>query len=270
MARPIITLITDFGLKDHFVAVMKGVILGIAPDCQVVDITHCIPSHDVLEAAIVLRASHSFFPKGTIHLVVVDPGVGTSRRPILIGTQKYFFVGPDNGVLSLSCDLETPVEVVHLTSKQYFLTPTSNTFHGRDIFSPVAAWLSKGISSELFGERVPNFVRLQFPTVKRTGETFIGRVLRIDRFGNLITNVSREDIAPIGKRIDQLVIELGGKTVGQLRNSYADAEADEVFSIWGSSGLLEISVNQASAAKLLQAYKNQEFVLRVLPGNENR
>jgi len=269
-ARQIITLITDFGLNDHFAAVMKGVILGIAPKCQLIDITHCIPSHDVLEAAIILRASYTFFPEGTIHVVVVDPGVGTSRRPILIATEKYYFVGPDNGVLSLACDLEDSVEVVHLTSKQHFLSPTSNTFHGRDVFSPVAAWLSKGTPPDLLGERASNFVRLQFPLVKRTGETFIGRVLRIDRFGNLITNISREDIVGVGRRIDKLVIELGGKTIGHTRNAYAEAPADEVFSIWGSSGLLEISVNQASAAERLQAYRNQEFVLRVLPGNQSR
>ena len=264
VARPIIALMTDFGLVDPFVAVMKGVMLGIAPDCRIVDITHYIPPQDVLEAALVLRASYRFFPDGTIFVVVVDPGVGSSRRPILITTETQFFVGPDNGVLSLACGLEARCDAFHLTSQKYFLEPVSNTFHGRDLFSPVAAWLSRGTAPELLGERVPSFVRLEFPVVRRSGDTLIGSLLRIDRFGNLITNISREDLSTLGAGAAVQTIQIGGKTITRICSAYAEAEPDEIFAIWGSSGLLEISANRDSAAQILQANRHQNVLLHLV------
>lgn len=266
-ARPIITLITDFGLADPFVGVMKGVMLGIAPEVHILDITHCVPSHNVLQASLVLRASYRFFPKGTIHVVVVDPGVGSSRYPILVVTQSYYFIGPDNGVLSLACELEDQAQIFHLTSQKYFLNPVSQTFHGRDIFAPVAAWLSRGTAPDLLGGRIPSLVKLDFPRVRRKGSTLVATVLHTDKFGNLVTNISSQDLPTLEKQSLDFVIQLGDKTISRLRRSYAEASPGEIFSIWGSSGLLEISMNQASAAETLSVEEGQEFVIVLQPAS---
>jgi len=258
LARPLVTLTTDFGLEDPFVGVMKGVLLGIAPEIQIVDITHSIPSHDVLQASLVLRASYRYFPEGTIHIAVVDPGVGSPRRPILVVTKRYFFIGPDNGVLSLACELEDQEQVLHLTSRKHFLNPVSNTFHGRDIFSPVAAWLSRGTAPNLLGEEVPSLVKLDFPRVQRNGNSLTAVVLYADKFGNLVTNISVDDM-PAPEKGSPFVIQLGDRKISQLHSSYADGAPGEVFAIWGSSGLLEISMNQAPAAETLKIGKNREF-----------
>jgi S-adenosylmethionine hydrolase len=266
LVRPIITLTTDFGLEDPFVGAMKGVILSIAPEVTIVDLTHHIPSHDILEAALVLRSSYSYFPHGSIHLVVVDPGVGSTRRPILVVTEKYFLVGPDNGILSLIQELENPTEIFHLSNQKYFLSPVSSTFHGRDIFSPVAAWICRGIPPEQLGTSVGDLVRLSLPRVRREDErTIVGTILRTDRFGNLVTNICTQDLClPERDSISSsFAIEIGGRTITQLLSCYAEASPGAVFAIWGSSGLLEISVNQASAAEILQARRNQEFKVKL-------
>ena len=265
-AKPIITLTTDFGLGDPYVGVMKGVILSIAPDAAIVDITHLIQSHDIVEAALVLRSSYSFFPPGTIHVIVVDPGVGSCRLPILLATEKYFFVGPDNGVLSPVHRLAQQAEIFHLTATEYFLKPVSNTFHGRDIFSPVAAWLSEGIDPMQLGKRISDLQELKIRLVRKIDENrMIGTVLRTDKFGNLITNVSKQELSLPGKDRVPFVVRIADKTITQLRSSYAEAAPGELFAVWGSSGLLEISVNQASAAEILQASKDQEFVVELRP-----
>ena len=267
IARPVITLTTDFGWVDHFAGVMKGVILGISPDTTIVDITHGIQSHDIVEAALVLRASYSFFPRGAIHVVVVDPGVGSTRWPILITTKNYAFVGPDNGVLSPIYHLENHPQVYHLTAEEYFLKPISNTFHGRDIFSPVAAWLGRGIDPSRFGQKVSSPVELTLPTVRKLGkDRIIGTVLRADKFGNLTTNITPADLSLPAQNSPSLVIEIGGQKITRLRQSYAEAASKEIFAIWGSSGLLEIAANQASAAEILQARRNQEFELEIRSG----
>jgi hypothetical protein len=261
ITRPLITLTTDFGLEDPFVGVMKGVILGIAPEVHIVDITHSVPSHDVVRASLILRAGYRFFPEGTVHVVVVDPGVGSLRRPILIATKRYFFIGPDNGVLSLACELEDQAQAFHLTSRKHFLEPVSKTFHGRDVFSPVAAWLSRGVAPDILGERVRSLVKLDFPQVRRNGNTLIARVLYADKFGNLVTNISTKDIPAPEEDSLPFVIQLGDREISRLRSSYAEAVPGEIFSIWGSSGLLEISMNQASAAETLKIDKNREFLI---------
>jgi len=246
---------------------MKGVILGINPETTIVDISHGIQSHDVMGAALVLRASYSFFPRGAIHVVVVDPGVGSSRRPILVTTENYAFVAPDNGVLSPIYHLEKETQVYHLTAEEYFLKPISNTFHGRDIFSPVAAWLGLGIDPSRFGQKTSSLVELTLPTVRKLGkDRVIGTVLRADKFGNLITNLSQADLSLPAQHSPSLVIEIGGRKVTRLRQSYAEAASEEIFVIWGSSGLLEIAAKQASAAEILQARTNQEFEVEILSG----
>ena len=192
--RPIITLTTDFGTNDHFVGVMKGVILDIVPEAEIVDICHAVQAFDVLDGALTISQAYSYFPTRTVHVVVVDPGVGTARRPILASSDKYHFVAPDNGVLSLVYAREERMHVRHITSEHYFLQPVSNTFHARDIFAPVAAYLAKEVDTLKFGEEVEEYVRFSAPKPKAVDANRLrGVVLKVDRFGNLITNITPQD-----------------------------------------------------------------------------
>jgi S-adenosylmethionine hydrolase len=242
----IITLTTDFGLKDPFVGAMKGVILGIAPNVQIVDITHDIPSYDVLEASLVLYEACRYFPDGTIHVVVVDPGVGSARRPLaLSGNVKGadpIFIAPDNGVLSLVSDSAT---ARHITNVNLFRNPVSQTFHGRDIFAPVAAHLAAGAPIEAVGPTVIDFVALSSfrnPTV-----------LRVDKFGNLQTNLRRNQLG------SGFVIRVGKTEVRRIVSNYAEATPGEFFAIEGSAGLIELCLNQDSAANRLNLKRGAEF-----------
>ncbi len=259
-SKSIITLTTDFGLSDPFVGILKGVICSIAPEASIIDITHGISSHDVVEAALSLRTSFHFFPAGTIHVAIVDPGVGTSRLPLLLATEKYFFVGPDNGLFWPIYQSAREKTVVQLTCEDYFLKPVSHTFHGRDIFAPVAAWLAKGVDPLQMGEVVDKPMVLNIPDVRKIGaRKLIGTILSIDKFGNLITNLLPEDLPPTEGESTPYVFQIGSHRITQLRRAYAGASPGELFAIWGSTGHLEISVNQASAAALLDVKKNQEF-----------
>ena len=263
-SRPIITLITDFGLEDPFVGVMKGVIYSINPEAAIVDITHGIASHDILEAALAVRSSYGFFPPGTIHVAVVDPGVGTSRRPLLLVTENHCFVGPDNGLFwPVYQSVSNPL-ALQLTEEEYFLRPVSHTFHGRDIFAPVAAWLSKGVDPRKMGKPVSTPTELNIPGIRKIGSSkLIGTVLRVDKFGNVITNLTAEDLPPTEGASTPYLIHIGSRRISQFRRAYAGATPGELFAIWGSSGRLEISVNQASAAILLGAHKGQEFDVEI-------
>src|SRR6266513_2460018 len=195
--RPIVTLTTDFGLNDHFVGTMKGVILKIVPNAEIVDICHSVQAFDILDGALALAQAYFYFPPRTVHLVIVDPGVGSARRPIVASSEEYNFVAPDNGVLSLMYAREERLSVRHITSDHYFLQPLSNTFHGRDIFAPVAAYLAKGVVDEKFGEEITDFVRFNAPKPKAVdANTLRGVVLKVDRFGNLVTNITPAD-APL-------------------------------------------------------------------------
>ena len=193
--RPLITLTTDFGLNDHFVGTMKGVILDIVPEAEIVDICHAVQAFDVLDGALTIAQAYSYFPNGTVHMVVVDPGVGTARRPILLSTGRHYFVAPDNGVLSLVYAREERLQVRHIDAAHYYRQPVSNTFHARDIFSPVAAYLAKGVEVAKFGEEITDFVRFNAPKPKATdSKTLRGVVLKVDRFGNMITNFTPQDV----------------------------------------------------------------------------
>ena len=261
MARPIITLTTDFGSNDHFVGTMKGVILDIVPEAEIVDICHSVQAFDVLDGALTISQAYSYFPTRTIHVVVVDPGVGTARRPILASCDKYHFVAPDNGVLSLVYAREERMHVRHITSEHYFLQPVSNTFHARDIFAPVAAWLAKEVDSQKFGEEVEEYVRFNAPKPKAVDENRLrGVVLKVDRFGNLITNITPQD-APDAFR---------SQRARRSRSLWAAARSPkstmpmpkgapgEVFGILGSMGFLEIAANRGAAAQLTGASKGNE------------
>jgi S-adenosyl-L-methionine hydrolase (adenosine-forming) len=261
--RPLITLITDFGTVDHLVGTVKGVILNINPDVEIVDICHEIASFDIFDAALTLAESYRFFPSDTIHLVVVDPGVGSTRRPILARSLNYRFVAPDNGVLSLVYEREEALEVRHITASHYFLTPTSNTFHGRDIFAPVAAWLSKSVEADKFGEPISDFVRFASPKPKRLSENLVkGVVLKVDKFGNLVTNLRPEDIPDLASgNPSNLKFIINQHEITHLYASYSMGKGTEPFAIVGSSGFIEISLNRGSAAKALNANRGAEVSL---------
>jgi S-adenosylmethionine hydrolase len=258
--RPIITLTTDFGSNDHFVGAMKGVILDIVPDAQIVDICHAVQAFDVLDGALTISQAYSYFPNRTVHVVVVDPGVGTARRPIVASCDKYHFVAPDNGVLSLVYAREPRVHVRHITSEHYFLQPVSNTFHARDIFSPVAAYLAKEVDSLKFGEEIEDYVRFSAPKPKAVdGNRLRGVVLKVDRFGNLITNITPQDAPMIfGADPKAFKIVVGTREITELHNAYAEAAPGEVFGILGSMGFLEIAANRGAAAQLTGAGKGSD------------
>lgn len=249
MARPLITLTTDFGLSDHFVGTMKGVILGIQPEAGIVDISHEIHPFEVPEAAFVISQAHAFFPKKTIHVVVVDPGVGTSRRPILVEAADQYFIGPDNGVFTMILT-RYPAKVREITAVRYFLQNVSRTFHGRDVFAPCAAHLAKGVTPARFGKLIDNALRLSFEKPTRTAKrAWTGAVLQIDRFGNLITNYHTGEFGQIRQKPFSLLA--GMHPVERLASSYGEGQPGELFVIEGSSGYFEVASNQSSAAKLL-------------------
>ena len=257
--RPIITLTTDFGTNDHFVGAMKGVILDITPDAQIVDISHAVQAFDVLDGALAISQAYSYFPNGTVHVVVVDPGVGTARRPILASSDGYHFVAPDNGVLSMVYAREERIHVRHITSEHYFRVPVSNTFHGRDIFAPVAAYLAKQVDSHKFGDDIEDYVKFAAPRPKAAGENRMrGVVLKIDRFGNLISNVTPEDVPALFAESAKFKIVVGSREVTDIRKTFSEGAPGEVFGVIGSMGYLEIVSNRASAAQITGAGKGSE------------
>jgi S-adenosylmethionine hydrolase len=249
MPAPVITLTTDFGLSDHYVGVMKGVIVSICPRARIVDISHGVGAFEIAEAAFTISQAYRYFPRGTVHLVVVDPGVGTSRRPILAQAAGQNFIAPDNGVLSMIYAREKH-KVRAISSVRYFLQPVSNTFHGRDIFAPAAAHLAAGVAPARFGKPIADYLRLDFDKPVRTGRrAWTGAILKVDRFGNLVTNFSVEDFPDLDKRGFEMAA--GPQRIGMLARHYAERGPGEPFLIVGSAGYYEISVGQASAAKLL-------------------
>jgi S-adenosyl-L-methionine hydrolase (adenosine-forming) len=257
--RPIITLTTDFGTNDHFVGAVKGVILDIVPEAAIVDISHAIQAYDVLDGALAISQTYSYFPAGTVHMVVVDPGVGTTRRPIIASSDAYHFVAPDNGVLSMVYAKEERMHVRHVTSDHYFRQPVSNTFHGRDVFAPVAAYLAKMVDSHKFGEEIEDYVRFAAPRPKPVAENRLRAVvLKVDRFGNLITNVTPEDAPALFAGKVGFKIVVGSKEITAIRTAYAEGTPGEVFAILGSMGYLEIVANRAAAAQITGAGKGSE------------
>ncbi len=251
MKNRIITLLTDFGTKDHYVASMKGVILNINPECHLVDITHRVNAQDIEEGAFVLANAYSYFPKGTVHLCVVDPGVGGSRKPILLVTQNHFFVGPDNGLFTLVAQREKVKQVLVLTEKKYFLPKISRTFHGRDLFAPVAAHLSLGVKPAAFGYEIRSLkvIRFQRPVIKEG--RLSGKILHIDAFGNVISNID-EGILFQFRQGRPFVVRAGRKSVYGLKEGYWEGKKGETIALLGSSGFLEVSVRDGNARKILK------------------
>lgn len=241
----IITLTTDFGTQDWFAGTMKGVILGIAPRAAIVDITHDIPAGDIRAGAFALAAGYQFFPKGTVHVAVVDPGVGGARKAIAVQTANYFFVGPDNGVLSPALAREKIKTVHRLENTNYFLRPVSHTFHGRDIFAPIAAHLSRRVSIRKLGAAQKDFTGLSWPQPRVQRNRIEGEIVFIDRFGNAITNIESAVLnAP-----NHLEVLAGRKRLCPVRTFYQSVPVSRAVAVPGSSGFLEIAINGGSAAR---------------------
>ncbi len=250
MARRIIALLTDFGSRDHYAGTMKAVALGICPEVTLVDISHDIPPHDVLTAALELAASYKYFPPGTIFLVVVDPGVGSARRGIAADTGDYRFVAPDNGVLTAVFKETPPKRVVELTERRFARPTVSRTFEGRDRFAPAAGWLAKGVDLSMFGKAAGDYHQLAIPVPRVTDAAIIGDVLRIDRFGNLVTNIDRKLFEKFSQPAG-IEISAASHPVARVVGTYAEAAPDEVCALFGSTDHLEIAVNSGSASERL-------------------
>lgn len=251
-------MLTDFGLKDGFVGTMKGVILGINPSAKIVDISHDISPQNIMEASYVLKSSSPYFPAGTIFLVVIDPGVGSNRKAIIVKTSHFTYTGPDNGVLSGIYN-QAEDDVIEITNKDYLLPDISNTFHGRDIFAPVAAYLSTGISPYLIGTKIDNITYINNinPLIDNKN-TITGTIIYTDRFGNLITNLKENFFHEHGIKN----INIKGNIINGLSNSYSEKRPGELLAIKGSSGYIEIAVNQGHAGKLLQAGTNDTVIVK--------
>jgi S-adenosylmethionine hydrolase len=246
----LITLTSDFGLKDPYVAEMKGVILTINPQATIIDVTHCVEKFDIRVGAIMLASVASYFPKDTIHVAVIDPDVGTERRPILIQTKRSFFVGPDNGVLMLAAQNQGIEHLHEISNPKFMLPKVSNTFHGRDVFAPAAAHLDKGIKPSEFGPEITEAATPKFASVERRNSSLIGEVWHIDDFGNIITNISQKDL-PKNRVVNV-------KLPGVLQNisfgkTYAQAKPHDPLALIGSHGFLEIALNQGNAAEKFHA-----------------
>ncbi len=263
MARQIVTLTTDFGHNDHFVGVVKGVILKLAPETDIVDICHDVRPYDILDGAFTIAQAYRYFPPRTIHMVVVDPGVGTARRPIIATGDVYNFVAPDNGVLSFMYAKEPEHSVRHVTSEHYFLSPVSQTFQARDVFAPVTGWLARGVETHKFGDPITDYVRFAPPKPKPVNENTVqGVVLKVDRFGNLITNLTPEDLPRLFQEDPPpFKMTVGQKEVNKLNLAYAQSPAGEAFVVVGSSGYLEVSTNRGAANRILQADRGAQVVV---------
>lgn len=261
MARPIITLTTDYGTNDHLVGTLKGVILKINPEANIVDITHNVTPYDVLDGALAIGSAYSYFPARTIHAVVVDPGVGTDRRPLLVSGESHYFIAPDNGVLSLVYEREESLVVRHANVEHYYLQPVSKTFHGRDIFAPVAAWLSKGSQAAAMGDEITDHKRFAMPKPKAGEGGLKGVVLRVDSFGNLVTNFRAEDLPAQSLENGKVQFQLGKHTVSKLVDTFAKGAPGEAFAYVGSNGFVEIGINRGNASKSMGIARGVQITL---------
>lgn len=255
-----VTLTTDFGLKDPYVGAMKGAMLSVARDTAIVDITHLVSPGNVLEGAFILLGACGFFPKGTVHVGVVDPGVGSERKPVLVETDNYFFVGPDNGLFSLVARELGMKRAIELTNKKFFLPEVSSTFHGRDIFGPVAASLSQGTDPSEFGAELGKIRALDIPRPMTIENGLSGEVIYVDSFGNLITNIRKEDMDALGN--SGCEVSVAGQTLKGVKKTYSMTSEGTPLALVSSSGFLEVAVNSGSASELLKAAVGEAVKVR--------
>jgi len=260
--QPIITLTTDFGYQDHYVGVLKGVILRINPAATLVDITHAVPAHAITHAAFLLASSYSFFPAGTVHLAVVDPGVGTSRRPIVVDAGSHCFVGPDNGIFTFIYRKLATFTVYELSEPAFFLPVVSATFHGRDVFAPVAAHLSSGVPPFRLGQPIGDYCILTIPEPHRTRNILRGTILYVDGFSNLITNISARDLDMMGTP-GQLRVRIRATIIKGISAHYQAVNVGEALAIVGSTDLLEISIREGKAGQILDAHEGDDVIVEI-------
>ncbi|HEX7955909.1 MAG TPA: SAM-dependent chlorinase/fluorinase [Pyrinomonadaceae bacterium] len=249
----LVTLLTDFGTADYFVGALKGAVLAANPSARVVDITHEVPAYDIEAGAFTLRAAFETFPAGTVHVAVVDPGVGSARRGVAVAGRGHTFVGPDNGIFGHVYERVRPFRVFHLTNESFFRKDVSATFHGRDVFAPVAGALSRGVRAEELGPEVKDFVRLPAAAPERLPDgTLAGAVIHVDRFGNCVTNITPGDLLG-GTLAGGAHLRVGGREVRSFRRFFAEGAggSGEPFAVWGSAGFLEVAVFRGSAARSL-------------------
>lgn len=260
MAQRLITFTTDFGLNDHYVGTMKGVILNINAAAQIVDICNAVQSFDVLDGALTIVQAYPYFPADTVHLVVVDPGVGSTRRPLLVTTGKHVFIAPDNGVLSFVFEREERVSVRHISASHYFLQPVSSTFHGRDVFGAVAGWLSKGVEVAKFGDEITDYTRFAAPKPKPVnGKLLKGVILKVDKFGNLITNITPLDLPQLfAPEPPPFKVLIAKHEITKMTQSYSEGTPGEVFVVLNSMGFLEIACHRGSASHIVGAGKGSD------------
>ncbi len=263
MARPVVAFLSDFGTRDHYAGTLKAVVLSVCPDATLVDIGHEIPAHDVLAGALELAACYRYFPAGTVFLVVVDPGVGSSRRGIAADCGDYKFVAPDNGVLSAVFRESPPKKVVELTERKYARPTVSRTFEGRDRFAPAAGWLAKGIALVSLGRSIANFQTIDLPQPVVAAREITGEVVRVDRFGNLITNIDRRTLEHFSSGA-AIVISVGSRDIARIVATYAEAPGGELCALFGSTDHLEIAVNAGDAAQSLGLARGARVQVRLV------
>ena len=264
MARPTVAFLSDFGTRDHYAGTLKAVVLSVCPDATLVDIGHEIPPHDVVAGALELAACYKYFPAGTIFLVVVDPGVGSARRGLAAEAGDYKFVAPDNGVLSAVFEELPPKRVVELTERKYARATVSRTFEGRDRFAPAAGWLAKGINLTWLGKSMTKYHTLTLPRPSVAGDEVTGEVVRVDRFGNLITNIDRRTFEQLAHG-GTIVVVAGARPVPRLVATYVDAPQGELCALFGSTDHLEIAVNAGDAAAVLGLSRGAPVIVRRSP-----
>lgn len=249
LEHPLITLTTDFGVKDPFAGIMKGVISRINPKAHIIDISHNIAPHNILEASRIIGLSYKYFPPTTVHVAVVDPGVGGLRRPILVVAKDYYFVGPDNGIFTpIFEEHVNAFKVLHITASHYWLPLKGSTFHGRDIFAPVAAWLSRGVDSSKFGEEISDYVRLELPVPSISRNFIEGEVIYIDSFGNAITNITEEEMKKLETSKERFNVLYKGQKM-PLSSYYSEAQGLGLGAVINSSGLIELFLFKGNASK---------------------
>ena len=264
----IITLTTDFGLKDPYVAEMKAAILSICTDAVIVDISHEVEKFNIRMGAYVLASAATFFPRGTVHVAVIDPGVGTQRRPLLIQTKQSFFIGPDNGVLVLAAEKQGITRIYEITNKNLMLAHISNTFHGRDIFAPAGAHQARGLLPAESGPEIRKIKKPKFAKVKRAKGALVGEVLHVDGFGNIISNVSGDELANVKVKGSLNVGLASRKMMLKLGKTYAEAEPEEALALIGSHGYVEIAVNQGNAAEKFKAKPGDAIKFSPIPSEQ--
>jgi len=256
-----ITLTTDFGLNDPYVAEMKAVILGICPNAVIIDITHEVAKFNIRMGAYVLASAVPYFPEGAVHVGVVDPGVGTRRRPIVIQTKQSFFVGPDNGLLVLAAEKQGIMRIHELANPRFMLPKVSHTFHGRDVFAPAAAHLMNGVKPEEFGPEIRKAVQPEFAKVTQKNGALVGEVLHVDGFGNIITNINEKEVTQSHVKAEVSVDLAGHKLKLKLCQAYGETKPHTPLALIGSHGFLEISINQGSAAKKFETKPGDKIKL---------